>query len=153
MVYQLVTLLCVLVLHHDPRSWPPLFDAPWAAVSLHEFWAKRWHQLLRQTFLVMGGYPLAFLFSLISPPRLKKTSKMAGFVLGTFTASGLYHYWAMYAMGRGSDIQCLLFFVAQAFGIGLERAWRGITGRRVGGWAGRVWVWLCVVGGIQWCSE
>lgn len=158
MVYQLVTLIAIVLLRHNPTSWPPLFDDPWLSVSLHEFWSKRWHQLLRQTFLVMGGYPLAFIFSLpFGGPRsrtsMASTARMAGFILGTFTASGLFHYWAMYAMGRGTDLHCLLFFVMQAVGVGLERLWKNVTGRRVGGWAGRIWVWGCVVGGIQWCSE
>ena len=41
MVYDLMTLLAVAGLGHSPRAWPPVMDSPWAAQSLHEFWAKR----------------------------------------------------------------------------------------------------------------
>jgi hypothetical protein len=41
MVYDLMTLLAVAGLGHSPRAWPPVMGSPWAAQSLHEFWAKR----------------------------------------------------------------------------------------------------------------
>lgn len=141
MVYQLVTLVMISVAQHHPSSWPPLFDAPWAATSLHEYWSKRWHQLLRQTFLIIGGYPLGYIFGI------------PGYVFGAFLGSGLFHYWALYAMGKGSDVHCIIFFVAQAVGIALERLWRSVTGRRISGWPGTIWSWIWVVGGSQWCGE
>jgi len=140
MFYNLVILVAVPLLGHSPTSWPPLFDRPWASANLHDFWAKNWHQLLRQTFLVMGGFPLSYIFGKL------------GLVFGTFLASGLFHNWAMYAMGMGTDVRVVLFFVGQAVGIGCERLWRRLTGRRVSGWAGTAWVWLCIVGGGQGCS-
>lgn len=141
MVYNLVTLIGVLLFRHDPTSWPPIFDRPWASESLHEFWSKRWHQLLRQTFLTLGGYPFQALFGL------------PGLILGTFLASGLYHHWSLHAMGRGTDSRAIWFFVGQAVGVALERAWYKVTGRKISGWMGTVWVWVWIVGGGQWCSE
>lgn len=39
-----------------------------------------------------------------------------------------------------------VFFLAQPLAVSLEGAWCAATRRRVGGWAGRVWVALWVVG-------
>ncbi|KZS93639.1 hypothetical protein SISNIDRAFT_64471 [Sistotremastrum niveocremeum HHB9708] len=141
MVYDLLTLFCVGLLMHSPTSWPPLFDKPWATTSLHDFWAKRWHQILRQTFLVFGGFPG------------KRIAGDAGLVIGTFLASGLFHDLSMYCMGQGTSWVVVLFFLSQAFGMISERMWRKITGKRVGGWPGRVWTYLCVVGLGQPCID
>lgn len=141
MVYDLTTLLCVGLLRHEPSSWPPILDNPWISHSLHEFWAKRWHQLLRQTFLVFGGYPGQFLFGKL------------GLVVGTFIASGLYHECAMYAMGRGWDWRVITFFAFQGVAVILERVWRVVTGRRVGGWPGRIWVYFCIFVMGQQCGK
>jgi len=66
MVYNLMTLFAVAVLGHSPSAWPPVMDNPWASQSLHEFWAKRWHQLFRQTFLIFGGNPGARLVVMLA---------------------------------------------------------------------------------------
>ncbi|KAI0043453.1 hypothetical protein FA95DRAFT_1563311 [Auriscalpium vulgare] len=130
MVYDLLTLIAVGALGHAPSAWPPVMDNPWAAESLHDFWAKRWHQLLRQTFLVYGGIPG------------RKLAGNVGLVLGTFFASGLYHECTMYAMGRGWDSRVPVFFLLQGGAVIGERVWRRVTGRRVGGFLGRLWVYF-----------
>ena len=61
------------------QDWPPIFDNPWASQSLHELWGKRWHQLLRRTFLVCGGYPGYWI------------AGNTGMILGSFFASGMFH--------------------------------------------------------------
>ncbi|KAI0304492.1 membrane bound O-acyl transferase family-domain-containing protein [Multifurca ochricompacta] len=133
MVYDLITLFAVAVLGHSPKSWPPIMDNPWAAQSLHEFWAKRWHQLLRQTFLVFGGIPG------------RKIAGDFGLVLGTFLASGLFHECTILAMGREWDSRVPLFFLLQGGSLIGERIWRKVTGRRVGGFLGRLWVYFDIV--------
>ncbi|ESK95769.1 hypothetical protein Moror_12498 [Moniliophthora roreri MCA 2997] len=130
MCYDLITLIAVGLFNDTPTSWPPVTDSPWSSESMHECWAKRWHQLLRQTFIVFGGYPGNW----IAGPF--------GAVLGTFIASGLYHEIATYAMGKGFDIHPPLFFSMQAIILALERVWRMVTGRKVGGWYGRLWVYF-----------
>ncbi|KAJ2919179.1 hypothetical protein MD484_g1194, partial [Candolleomyces efflorescens] len=130
MVYDLITLFAVGVMDGSPRSWPPVMDNPWISESMHEFWAKRWHQLLRQTFLVFGGYPGRWL------------GGSMGMVFGTFLASGLFHECAMYSMKRGYDHSATIFFAAQGPVLVLERFWRRATGRRVSGWPGRLWVYF-----------
>jgi len=130
MVYNLLTFIAVYFCNDAPASWPPVMDHPWSAESMHEFWAKRWHQLLKRTFVVYGGYPGKWIAGDI------------GALLGTFIASGMFHESAIYAMGKGFDPVVPAFFALQGPVLILERLWRIITGRRVGGWAGRLWVYL-----------
>lgn len=134
MCYDLCTLFAVGLLGHEPTSWPPPFENPWASTSLTEFWGKRWHQFLRQTFIVFGGYP----GKAVGGGRV-------GMVLGTFVASGLYHECAMVAMGREWDNTVPLFFALQGVFILLERTWKVWTGRRVGGWGGMFWVYFVIM--------
>ncbi|KAG5652878.1 hypothetical protein H0H81_003241 [Sphagnurus paluster] len=129
MVYDLVTLIAVGCFGSVPTSWPPVIDEPWRADSMHTLWSKHWHQLLRQTFLVLGGYPGKWL------------AGDFGMLFGTFIASGLFHECAMYSMGHGFDHTVSLFFAMQGPILILERVWRKVTGRRVGGWIGRLWVY------------
>ncbi|KAL5492758.1 hypothetical protein ACEPAI_4205 [Sanghuangporus weigelae] len=137
MCYDLATLIGVGLLGHDSTSWPPVMDRPWAATSLHEFWAKRWHQLLRQTFLVFGGHPAQKLLG-------NGTLGKLGMVLGTFAASAAYHELSSTSMGHGMDYRVVLFFMFQGVLVILERVWRIVTGRRVGGWPGTVWVYFVI---------
>jgi hypothetical protein len=132
MCYDLLTLICVLFLHDPPSSWPPAMDNPWSSDSLHTFWAKRWHQFLRRTFIYLGGYPGKFIAGNI------------GAIFGTFIASGLYHECAIYAMGRGFDYRVPLFFAVQGPLLLLERIWTIATGTKVQGWPGRLWVYFVI---------
>ncbi|KDR82908.1 hypothetical protein GALMADRAFT_113056 [Galerina marginata CBS 339.88] len=130
MVYDLITLIAVGIFDSSPLSWPPVMDDPWHAGSMHEFWAKHWHQLLRQTFLVFGGYPG------------KWVAGNVGMLFGAFIASGLFHECAMYSMGRGFDHSATVFFGLQGPVLLLERLWRRVSGKRVGGLPGRLWVYF-----------
>lgn len=132
MYYDVITILAVAFLRHRPTSWPPIFYSVFSPSSLHQIWGQNWQQVGRHTFLIMGGYPFQCLFG---PP---------GLVFGAFLISGYIHVWAVYAMGRGTDYASLVFFALQPFGLGAERLWRQLTGRRVCGLAGGIWVltWL-----------
>lgn len=132
MVYELVTLFAVGVCDNSPKNWPPVMDHPFSSDSMHKFWAKHWHQLLRQTFYIFGGYPG------------KLIAGELGMLFGTFLASGLFHELAMLSMGRGSDHTVTVFFLLQGVILVLERLWRKTTGRRVRGFWGRVWVYFVV---------
>jgi Membrane bound O-acyl transferase family len=133
MVYDLITLFAVAVLGHSPGAWPPVMDNPWASQSLHEFWAKRWHQLFRQTFLVFGGIPG------------RKIGGDVGLVLGTFLASGLFHECTILAMGCKWDSRVPIFFLLQGGSVIGERVWKRVTGRRVDGLLGRLWVYFDIM--------
>lgn len=146
MVYYLVTLIAVGLLDSDPIYWPPVLDGPHRAHSMHQLWSTSWHQMLRNTFITYGGIPGLVLGRAIGRAvGGKKGAKTLGGILavvGTFFASGLFHEVSMSAMGRGWDNAPIIFFAIQAPILFLERGWRAVTGRRVGGWPGRLWVYF-----------
>lgn len=132
MVYELIVLIAVGLFNSPPASWPPLMDSPFTADSMHSFWGRRWHQLLRRPLVVLGGIPASWIAGDI------------GLLCGTFLASGAFHEGAMTAMDRGVDLKGFLFFAIQGPILILERLWRQVTGRRVHGWLGRLWVYTVI---------
>ena len=153
-VYGLLSLIGVGILHQDPRIWPPPFHSPFLSTSLNEFWAKRWHQILRRPFLIYGGLPFAYIASLLPFPKsTRKTVDQIATVLGAFLASGLYHEVGSLAMGRSWDSRVVWFFVMHGWLVIFERVWRRLSGRRVGGLAGTLWVYFWVIGVGQLCSK
>lgn len=131
--YDLITIFAVLLLGNSPSAWPPVLDHPWQSDSLHIFWSKRWHQILREIFFVFGGF-----FGKIIAGKF-------GMLFGTFIGSGLYHEFAAYALGRGFDTVVPLFFALQAPLLLCEKVWYKYTGYRVGGLYGRLWVYFCII--------
>ncbi|KAI0034851.1 hypothetical protein K488DRAFT_76983 [Vararia minispora EC-137] len=132
MLYDIVALSAVLLLQHVPASWPPVMDRPWAAQSLREFWT-RWHQLARRIFLVFGGIPGGWIGGNV------------GRVLGGFAASGVFHECAMWPLGQGWDWRQPAVFAAMGVLVVGEGVWTRVTGRKVGGFWGRVWAWAVLV--------
>ncbi|TFL05271.1 hypothetical protein BDV98DRAFT_589967 [Pterulicium gracile] len=142
-IYDLATLFCVSILHSSPSSWPPALQSPFKSDSLHKFWARSWHQLLRQSFLIYGGYPGLWL------------AGPAGMGAGVFLASGLVHECSVYMVDaeRGWEWWPVGFFMLQSAGLIGEKAFTGMSGRRVGGWAGRVWGYAWVLGTVQFVFD
>lgn len=132
LVHGCITLFAVTILSSSPDMWPPLMDNPWISDSLHIFWAKRWHQVLRQTFFVYGGFPGKWLAGDI------------GMLFGTFFASGMFHECSAYLLGKGFSWLVVLFFTLQALLLFLEKLWCRTTGKRVSGVYGMLWVHVCV---------
>ena len=138
--YDLVTIPGILVLGQDPAQWPPMFDAPWCATSLSDFWGRRWHQLLRHTFLFLGGYPLSLVLG------------RAGTVIGAFLASAVLHHVVLVTLNSQMEVWWMLFgFGMMGPGVVAERAFRQLTGKRVGGVLGWVWTmsWLLLWGNVM----
>ena len=138
-IYQLFSLFSIILLSHSSSQWPPLFDHPWLATSLSQFWARRWHQLFTHIFVSFGGNTLALFMGRI------------GRVLGAFFVSGLLHAFGLWGLGQGGEfIKVIGFFMFMAVGILLEYSWKFFTGSRVDGFFGRVWtfVWLLGWGNI-----
>ncbi|KAJ7659932.1 membrane bound O-acyl transferase family-domain-containing protein [Mycena rosella] len=140
------SIIAVTLLGQSPAEWPPIFQSPWLSTSLTEFWAIRWHQVFRQDFLDVGARPVYLV------------AGRAGGVLGAFLVSGTLHYVGLWAMGTGSDIRVVLFFLTMGVGVILEGLWRHFVGKRVGGWRGWIWtgVWLLAFGPLMvdpWCRS
>ena len=139
MYYDLATIPAVLVLGQDPSQWPPLFDSPWRATSLSNFWGRRWHQFFRHTFLVSGGHPFSFVLG------------RTGFIIGAFLASAVLHHILLVALNSRAEIWWMLVgFGMMGPGILAERTFHQLTGRRVGGVVGWVWTvsWLLLWGNV-----
>ena len=137
MSYDACTIPAVLILGQHPTQWPPAFDAPWRATSLHEFWGRGWHQWGRRTFLFLAGHPLSIL---LGP---------AGTVLGAFLASAVLHDVVLVCLDGKTGIWWMLIgFGMMAPGVLAERAFQRLTGKRVGGVVGWVWTmaWLSLWG-------
>jgi hypothetical protein len=152
--YDLVTLFAVGFCNSSPENWPPVMDDPWRADSLQRFWSRDWHQLLRRTFFVYGGYPARQLFRFFSgffannglknPSSSTLILEQFFVAFGTFLASGLYHECTMFALGNGFSWTSVLFFTAQAGLLVGERVWRMVMGKKVGGIWGRLWVYFVI---------
>ena len=136
MGYDLCTILAVLFLGQDPAQWPPAFDAPWRATSLHEYWGRRWQQWFRRTFLFLAGYPFSIFFGRV------------GIVFGAFLASAVMHDIVLVNLDSRIEFGWMLVgFGMMAPGLLAERAFRRLTGKKVDGALGRVWtmVWLLLL--------
>ncbi|KAH8103030.1 hypothetical protein BXZ70DRAFT_767554 [Cristinia sonorae] len=134
MNYSLATIVAVTVFGQSPAAWPPVYGNPWKSKSVHDFWAKQWHQLLRRNFMVFGGIPGQWLAGRV------------GAVMGTFIASGLFHEFGLYLVGRGMDHRVTLFFMLQGVAILMEKVFMVFTGHRVEGWTGRIWTYMWILG-------
>lgn len=136
MTYHAATLaMFVLAPRQDPAMWPPLSVAPWAAVSLRDFWGRRWHQLFRHMFVRFGARPA---HALLGRP--------AG-VLGVFALSAVMHDVCIWGMGRGTAFRQIGgFFLLSGVGVLAEQAFERITARKVQGFAGWCWTMLFLLG-------
>ncbi|GJE93114.1 membrane bound O-acyl transferase family-domain-containing protein [Phanerochaete sordida] len=133
MLYHTAT-VAGFALAPDPRAWPPLSDAPWAATSLRDFWGRRWHQLFRRLFVQIGARPAQAVFG------------RAGGVLGGFALSAVLHDVCIWGMGRGTAFpQIGGFFLLNGVAVIAEQAFERATGRKVRGYAGWVWTMLFVL--------
>lgn len=145
--YHVFTLLGVAIFNQHPLQWPPVFNFPWLATSLTDFWSSRWHQIFRDIFVSVGGKPLYMLIG------------RAGGVMGAFLVSAILHDIGLWGMGRGSEFSSVGgYFLVQGLGIILEHTWKRFTGSRVEGIAGRIWAYMWVVMWGQlivdaWCRK
>ncbi|KAL1732247.1 membrane bound O-acyl transferase family-domain-containing protein [Schizophyllum commune] len=146
--------ITALLLGDDPARWPPLFDAPWAATSLKDLWGRRWHQMFRHSFVVLGAGP----GRVVGEWAARVTGIPLGrifAVLAAFALSSLLHSLPLHGMGRGGDaLRISVFFMMMGVGIVLEETWkeltqdvwRRFTGRSVRGLAGWIWTHACLLG-------
>lgn len=131
--YYTSSILGIVLFRQSPMQWPPISDKPYLSTSLNEFWAKRWHQLFRDSFIGFGGKPLMLVVGRV------------GAVIGVFFSSGILHDVGTWGMGNGTDVKCITgFFLMNGVGVLLEVLYKKMTGRMVGGFIGWLWTasWL-----------
>lgn len=134
-IYDLNTINFMILFRQSPSQWPPLFNAPWRATSVSDFWGKRWHQLFRTSFVQVGAKPLSFLIGRV------------GGVMGAFFLSAVIHDWGMWPMGRGSNFRTVgTCFLMMGVGCILEAVFKKLSGSEVRGWWGWLWTMVWVVG-------
>ncbi|GAA5937155.1 hypothetical protein JCM3775_001566 [Rhodotorula graminis] len=143
--------------------------------GLAGFWGHRWHALFRDVFTSVGYRPVSRLARRVGLPKKagQFAAVVAVFALSAWmhwqalvsaryalspSSSSLafaaaHHlplsslYPAPYAsLSFVERHGTWVFFLAQPFAVSLEGAWSALTRRRVGGWAGKAWVALWVVG-------
>ncbi|KAI0033618.1 hypothetical protein K488DRAFT_47285 [Vararia minispora EC-137] len=130
--YNIVAVFGRVVLGQEAWQWPPIFHWPFLAGSLADFWGRRWHRVPRRMFVQLGARPG------------RRMGGDVGAIVGAFLVSAVLHDWAIWSMaGRSTTIPCLIMFMAIAAGILLEGAFTKVTGRKVGGFWG--WLWMISV--------
>jgi len=135
MVYDSLTIICIIILRQHPTQWPPVFDSPWLSTSVTSCWGQRWHQIFRGSFVGIGARPLSVLIGRV------------GGVMGAFFWSAILHDFGLWGMGKGTDFWSAgLFFLMMGVGVIVEALFKKATGRKVGGWAGWLWTMGWVVG-------
>ncbi|KAG8951328.1 hypothetical protein FRC03_012583 [Tulasnella sp. 419] len=163
-----VNALLTMPLGVPPSAWPPMFDQPFRAKSLQDFWSYRWHTIFRRTsdeisrgilFLLPSSY---FTFH----PRFIKLLR-ALIIFGISMVLHFFLVWALpiddetypYAAGLINP-QIAKFFLSQPLGIFIELVlvqpmtahlpdgWRKTIRRAFAWgwllWSGRYWsdVWI-----------
>ncbi|KAL1676098.1 hypothetical protein EV122DRAFT_217159 [Schizophyllum commune] len=147
--YDFIRILALLA-GDDPARWPPLFDEPWTATSLHELWAERWHQWFRHSFSVLGATPARAVGNRLGG---RTVGRLAG-LLGGFAVSVILHTVGLWGLGRGGDpYRVGVFFMMMAVGMIVEELYRMVTGRRVSGLVGWLWTWVWIIGWGQFLVE
>jgi len=144
-----------------------MFDAPFTASSLADFWNRRWHAIFRRVFDRLSNaifYVLPFPRS-VPPSQVQRTIR----AVVIFSLSASLHILLMYRInmyeteypGTFIDPSIVKFFLCQPFGLALEilvvlpacnalfpKGWQSIISRVWTWafllWAGRFWsdVWV-----------
>lgn len=154
----------------DSRQYPPLFHNPFAPTSVTKFWSNNWHALFRKPFLAVGYEPVVGFMNKILGKHIGRS--IGAFVV--FGLSAWMHdqgtsfpllphvppthanHAALYSARHllppplvpltfleryGAHV----FFAWQAVAVILEGLFTRMTGRKVGGRAGRVWSTISVM--------
>jgi hypothetical protein len=128
--YYLIGFLGMTIFGQVPEQWPPLFQEPWMATSLGDFWGLRWHQVFKRSFVVCGAKPAVQFLGL----------GRVGGVLGAFFISGIMHDFGVWGAGIGTELSSVtFFFLMMGVGCILEAVWKEKTGSKVQGPLG--WLW------------
>lgn len=153
-----------VALGSSPASWAPMFDHPFAATSLQDFWTRRWHHIFRRVFDRMV-LPFMVLLPKSTPPSVRRVVRAV--IIFGFSAS--FHLVLVERMlttptnatsltknlhGDGKarpvwafiDSSTLQFFLYQPVGLFIERIILTPVANRFPGssriFIHRMWVWV-----------
>ncbi|ODO04726.1 hypothetical protein I350_05336 [Cryptococcus amylolentus CBS 6273] len=130
---------------HEVEAWEiDLFDHPLKADSLLDFWGHRWHQFFRHSFTLVATQTLRFL-------HLPVTST---YVLGlSFFFSGAMHALGQFTMDPVPALfPIFVLFPISGLGCALEVRFKRWTGKKVGGFWGRLWTWSVMLITGRWAA-
>lgn len=147
-IYDFGSLVMVGIFNDDPALYPPMFDSPWTANSVSSFWGKTWHQIVRQCFFFLGGWPAQYIFGAIHP-SLANT----GLLFGTFFGSGVFHSLVLIATSGQMGFGAMGYFMLQACFVAFERILYAATGYKFRGWLGYLWSVFGIVVMAHWMGE
>ncbi|KAG8873134.1 hypothetical protein FRB97_007003 [Tulasnella sp. 331] len=131
--YTGIGMLCALVFNTPSTAFPPLFDHPFASRSLAEFWASKWHPILRRSLhtISAGIFSLfIFIFSSSSDTALILTRRDVKLLRSViiFALSCLVHlvFWnaiptnPTYPYPSFFNAEGIKFFLLQPLGLTIE---------------------------------
>ncbi|KAG8904423.1 hypothetical protein FRB99_001802 [Tulasnella sp. 403] len=148
------SLVAVGVFGMNPSAWPPLFNNPFGAHSLADFWAKRWHAGFQRVFLRLS-LPIEHVLARRVSLRTMRLFRIgAVFVISAFMHLFLFVAVPSDAKHRITFWQAgtLRFFLAQPLGLAFEFAiLNPITEALPGKWKTTirrafVWCWMLWLG-------
>jgi hypothetical protein len=119
-ITQILGSSVAVALGSAPESWVPMFNAPFLAEGLADFWSWRWHSLFRRSFDRLSIPILALV-----PTTFRKLARP----FAAFALSALIHMTLMYHLETNKqfvhprllDHGIMLCFASQPLGIIIER--------------------------------
>ncbi|KAI5480327.1 hypothetical protein MNV49_001286 [Pseudohyphozyma bogoriensis] len=134
----------------DPREYAPLFHLPFWPKSVTLYWSRQWHGLFRRPFRVIASGPTEMV---VRPIFGRGVAKAMG-VMAVFALTAAGHEYAIYVATRSlpsppvrdtflSRYGATLFFLLMGLATITEQIFTYLTGRRVGGFLGLIWM-------VQW---
>ncbi|KAH9466600.1 hypothetical protein MJO28_000786 [Puccinia striiformis f. sp. tritici] len=132
------------------QTYPLFFkNLPISAPSVTDFWSRHWHEVLKDLFIEAGVIPVTyFLVNCLGFQPKSKFVRISG-IMSAFTISGVIHEIGLWtASPLDLQFNTTIFFLSQGVGVCLENGFKNISGRKVNGLIGRIWllIWLVYFG-------
>ena len=115
-----------ILLGAPPSSWPPMFDDPFGARSLAEFWTFKWHAIFRRSFDRLS-YGILLCLPLGQLRTSQRATKLIRAII-IFTLSMTVHLFLMWSLPLDENhpyasffnLSALKFFLSQPLGLIIE---------------------------------
>ncbi|KAA1090422.1 hypothetical protein PGT21_017147 [Puccinia graminis f. sp. tritici] len=124
-------------------------NLPLGASSLTDFWSRHWHEILKDLFIEAGVAPVTYVLVSFLGLQAKSTFVRISGIMGAFTISAVLHEVGIWSAGPlDPTFKTSIFFLSQGVGVCLENGFKKISGRKVNGFLGRIWLltWLVYFG-------